>query len=145
MIFIRDSLAEFSPADTAILVVVSLLLLAIFWQAIVCLAHRRALAKWQRDLFYAMAEGLELEVTARPQIRESSTLPLHWKRDMQLWVTQTGSMLERYSAQAGISFRYSPDPGRIYMRYVNGPSEYKVLLVRLKNLHGIIEHPEAYL
>lgn len=142
---IRDVLVHFSPADTAILFVVSLMLLTIFWQAVMRFAHQRALANWQRDLFYAMAEGLELEVTARPQVRESSSLPLNWTRDVQLWITQTGSMLERYSAQAGISFRYSPDPGRMYMRYVNGPSEYKVLLVRLKNLHGIIEHPEAYL
>jgi hypothetical protein len=142
---IQHAFAAFGPGDTAILLLVSLLLLAIAWQLIVRFAHQRALAKWQRDLFYAMAEGLELEVTARPQIQESCTLPPQWKWDVQLWTTQTGIMLERYSAQAGISFRYFPEPGGFRAREVGGPSEYKALLVRLKNLHGIIEHPDAYL
>ena len=132
-------------ADIVILVIVSVLLLTIIWQAVARIADKRALANWQKDLFYAMAEGLELEVTAGPKLSESSGFSGKWRRDVQAWITQTGTMLERHSAQAGISFRYAPRILRRRSSEVAGPSEYKMLLLRLKNLRNIIEHPDAYL
>ena len=145
MSFIHSFLAGSGRADNLILVVVSAMLLTIVWQAIGRLEHRRALSKWQRDLFYAMAEGLELEVTARPKITDAVALSVKWKRDVQLWIVQTGTMLERHSAQAGISFRYANDPAPVLVNGPPGPAEYKTLVVRLRNLREIIEHPDAYL
>ena len=142
---VQHILAVFGPADMTILIVVSVLLLGIVWQIVTRVLHKRALAKWQRDLFYAMARGLELELTARPHIHECSTAALKWKVDAKIWITQTGTMLQRYSAQAGISFRCSPEPGRLRIRGIGEPPEYKALLARLRNLRRIIEHGNAYL
>jgi hypothetical protein len=139
MYIIQHVLSKFGPADGTILILVSALLLAVVWQIITRVLHKRTLSRWQRELFYAIADGAELEMIARVQMRNNSTVSPEWKRGVQLWIMVTKTTLEKYSAQAGISFRYSPGPGLLPR------SEYKALLVRLRSLREIAGHPDAYL
>lgn len=141
---IHHVVAGFAPGNTAILVLVSVLVLAVIWQAIARIGHRRHLAKWQRALFYAMAQGLELEVAARPQIQSSPALSIRWRRDVETWITHTGAMLDHHSAQAGICFRFAGEAAVVPVGEFVETSEYERLLVRLRNLRAIIEHPDAY-
>jgi hypothetical protein len=142
----QRGLAQSAPADMLILAGVSILLLAIIWQVGARLVRKRSIAKRQRNLFYAMAEGVELKVTALRTTGEECCNSGKWCRDVQQWINHTGTMLGQYSAQAAISFRYSPDSAGTHPNRSSGSSdEYETLLLRLNSLRSIIEHPEAYL
>lgn len=142
----QHGFAGSTPVDRLILAFVSILLLAIVWQIIARIMHRRAVSKRKRDLFYAMAEGVELKVTAQPTIDEESGNTGKWCRDVQQWVHHTGTMLGQYSAQAAISFRYSPDPvGTPRNDTPRACTHYETLVLRLNSLRNIIEHPDVYL
>jgi hypothetical protein len=135
-----------TPADRLILTFVSILLFAVSWQTVAHIMHKLSVAKRKRDLFYAMAEGVELKVTAHPTVGEEFGNTGRWCRDVQQWVHHTGTMLGKYSAQAAISFRYSPDPVETSP---SGGAEtcahYETLVLRLNSLRSIIEHPDVYM
>src|ERR1043166_2652338 len=133
-----------TPADRLILSFVSILLLAIVWQIIAHIVHKRGVSKRKRDLFYAMAEGVELKVTAHPTIHEEPGNTGKWCRDVQQWVHHTGTMLGQYSAQASISFRYGADPVDSPRTGTPGPcAHYETLVLRLNSLRNIIEHTDV--
>jgi hypothetical protein len=106
--------------------------------------HKRAVAKRLMELFYAMAEGQELQAIAPHRTDERSASSGKWRQSVQQWITQTSKMLERCSAQAAISFIHNPDLTLTHPNGIAAPSEYESLVVRLNNLRGIIEHPDAY-
>jgi hypothetical protein len=136
--------AEYRPVDMVILLVEFLVLLMIVWQMGARTLHKRTVAKRLMELFYAMAEGQELQAIAPHRTDERSASSGKWRQSVQEWITQTGKVLERCSAQAAISFIHNPDLTLTHPNGIAAPSEYESLVVRLNNLRGIIEHPDAY-
>jgi hypothetical protein len=106
-----------TPADRLILTFVSILLFAVSWQTVAHIMHKLSVAKRKRDLFYAMAEGVELKVTAHPTVGEEFGNTGRWCRDVQQWVHHTGTMLGKYSAQAGFL------SGTVPIRWKHLPAE----------------------
>ena len=135
---------EYRPVDMVILLVEFLVLLVIVCQLVARTMHKRAVAKRLMELFYAMAEGQELQAIAPHRTDERSASSGKWRQSVQQWITQTSKMLERCSAQAAISFIHNPDLTLTHPNGIAAPSEYESLVVRLNNLRGIIEHPDAY-
>ena len=136
--------AEYRPVDMMILLLEILVLLMIVGQVGARTLHKRTVNKRLMDLFYAMAEGQELQAIAPHRTDERSASSGKWRQSVQEWITQTGKMLERSSAQAAISFIHNPDLTLTHPNGIAAPSEYESLVVRLNNLRGIIEHTDAY-
>ena len=136
--------AEYRPVDMMILLLEILVLLMIAGQVGARTLHKRTVNKRLMDLFYAMAEGQELQAIAPHRTDERSASSGKWRQSVQEWITQTSKMLERCSAQAAISFIHNPDLTLTHPNGIAAPSEYESLVVRLNNLRGIIEHPDAY-
>jgi hypothetical protein len=84
---------ESASADRLGIAVVLILLLAIFWGVIARVRRKRAVAKRRRNLFYAMAEGVQLKVTAQPTVDEKPGNSGRWCHDVQQWINHTGTML----------------------------------------------------
>jgi hypothetical protein len=146
MSIFQQVFAGWAPASHLVIAVISLVLLAMSWRLVARVRQKRALAKRRRNLFYAMAEGVELKVTARPTADEEPGNPGRWCHDVQQWINHTGNMLGQYSAQAAISFRYSPDLPEAHPGVIPGSCvHYESLVLRLNSLRNIIEHPEVYL
>jgi len=101
-------------------------------------------AKRLNELFYAIAEGQELQATARQITDERSPDSGEWSRAVQEWIKVTRKTLEHCSAQAVISFMHDPDLTLTHLGSIAAPSEYESLVLRLNNLRCIMEHPEAY-
>jgi hypothetical protein len=135
---------EYRPVDMVILLVEFLVLLMIVCQLVTRTMHKRTVARRLMELFYAMAEGQELQAIAPHRTDERSATSGKWRQSVQEWITQTSKMLERCSAQAAISFIHNPDLTLTHPNGIAAPSEYESLVVRLNNLRGIIEHPDAY-
>jgi hypothetical protein len=135
---------EYRPVDMVILLLEFLVLLMIVCQLVARTMHKRAIANRLMELFYAMAEGQELQAIAPHRTDERSAGSGKWRQSVQEWITQTSKMLERCSAQAAISFIHNPDLTLTHPNGIAAPSEYDSLVVRLNNLRGIIEHPDAY-
>ncbi len=131
------------PVDLMIVVGELLVLAIIAYELISRTIYRRSLARRLNELFYAIADGQELQAEARVTADESSFDPEEWSHKVSEWIKVTRKTLERCSAQAVISFMHDPDltlkQGSIAPR-----SEYQSLVLRLNNLRSIMEHPEAY-
>ena len=135
---------ESRPVDVMIAVGELLVLLMIAYELFARTMHKRSVARRLNDLFYAIAEGQELQATARQLRDERSSGAGEWSDAVQEWVKVTRKTLERCSAQAVISFMHDPDLTLTHVGSLAPLSEYESLVLRLNNLRSIMEHPEAY-
>lgn len=135
---------ESRPVDLVIVIGELLVLLLIAYELVARAIHKRSVAKRLNELFYAIAEGQELQATARQIAGERSPGAGEWSHAVQEWIKVTRKTLEHCSAQAVISFMHDPDLTLTHLGSIAALSEYESLVLRLNNLRCIMEHPEAY-
>ena len=132
------------PVDLLIVAGEILVLLLIAYELASRTLYKRSLSKRLNELFYAIAEGQELQATARQIRDEHSLYAEEWSEEVKEWIKVTRKTLERCSAQAVISFMHDPDLTLTHPGSIVPVSEYQSLVLRLNNLRSIMEHPEAY-
>jgi hypothetical protein len=137
-------LAYSQPIDVAILGVEVLVLLMLAYQQFTRITHKRRLDKQLSKLFYALAEGQELQAIAPDMIDEDSASLGRWKHAVRDWVDVTRKTLEGCSGNAVISFMHNPDLRLTHSGRINPRSDYESLIARLNNLRCIMEHMDAY-
>ena len=135
-------LAYSQPIDVAILGVEVLVLLMLAYQQFTRITHKRRLDRQLSRLFYALAEGQELQAIAPEKINEDSASFGKWKHAVRDWVDVTRKTLEDCSGNAVISFMHNPD---LSLTRFGARSEYELFIARLNNLRCIMEHMDAYL
>jgi hypothetical protein len=137
-------LAQSQPIDLAILGIEVLLLLVLAYQQFTRIVHKRRLNKQLSKLFYALAEGQELQAIAPDTIDENSVNLGKWKRAVRNWMDVTRTILEGCSGNAVISFAHDPVLTLTHAGRMSARSEYESLIARLNNLRCIMEHIDAY-
>lgn len=135
---------ESRPVDVVIVLGELLVMFMIAYELVGRAMHKRSVAKRLNELFYAIAEGQELQAVARQITDEPSPRAGEWSHAVQEWIKVTRKTLERCSAQAVISFMHDPDLTLSHLGSIAAASEYEALVLRLNNLRCIMEHPEAY-
>ena len=138
-------LAQSQPIDLAILGIEVLLLLVLAYQQFTRIVHKRRLNKQLSKLFYALAEGQELQAIAPDTIDDNSVNLGKWKRAVRNWMDVTRTILEGCSGNAVISFAHDPVLSLTHAGRMSARSEYESLIARLNNLRCIMEHIDAYL
>jgi hypothetical protein len=137
-------LAQSQPIDVAILGIEILLLVVLAHQQFTRTIHKRKLKKQLSKLFYALAEGQELQAIAPDTIDENSASLGKWKRAVHNWIDVTRKILEGCSGNAVISFMHDPVLTLGHAGRMSARSEYESLIARLNNLRCIMEHIDAY-
>ncbi|HEY4054623.1 MAG TPA: hypothetical protein VGL74_12810 [Terriglobales bacterium] len=137
-------LVQSQPIDLAILGIEILLLLVLAYQQFTGIVHKRKLNKQLSKLFYALAEGQELQAIAPDTIDENSANLGKWKRAVRDWMDVTRKILEGCSGNAVISFMHDPVLTLTHTSRMSARSEYESLIARLNNLRCIMEHIDAY-
>lgn len=137
-------LAQSQPIDVAILVIEVVLLLVLAYQQFTRIVYKRRLNKQLSKLFYALAEGQELQAIAPDTIDENSANLGKWKRAVRNWMDVTRKILEGCSGNAVISFMHDPVLTLTHAGRMSARSEYESLIARLNNLRCIMEHIDAY-
>jgi hypothetical protein len=139
-------LARSQPIDVAILGIEVLLLLVLAYQQFTRIVRKRRLNKQLSKLFYALAEGQELQAIApdTDSIDENSANLGKWKRAVRNWIDVTRQSLEGCSGNAVISFMHDPVLTLSHVGRMSARSECESLIARLNNLRCIMEHIDAY-
>jgi hypothetical protein len=137
-------LASSQPIDVAILGVECLLLFVLAYQQFIRIRHKRNLATQLSKLFYALAEGQELQAIAPDTTEEDSAGVGKWRHAVRDWVDVTRTTLEGCSGNAVISFMHNSGLKLTHSGRINARSEYESLVARLNNLRSIMEHMDAY-
>jgi nitrogen fixation/metabolism regulation signal transduction histidine kinase len=137
-------LAYSQPIDVAILGVQVLVLLMLAYQQFTRIIHKRRLDRQLSKLFYALAEGQELQAIAPDMIDEDAASFGKWKHAVRDWMDVTRKTLESCSGNAVISFMHNPDFQLTRTDRINARTDYESLIARLNNLRCIMEHMDAY-
>lgn len=153
---------EYGPADR---LVETLVLLLIFYEVAAGIKRhreetkRKKLIENKRKGIYEFAkrgEGLQISMPlgAAEVVKEDRK---NWINEVDAWTTETETFLGKLSSRASWRFMQAdnPDPKDVMVRLPTGASYcvydypdlicYRVLVMRLGNLHRIIENVEAYL
>jgi hypothetical protein len=137
-------LASSQPIDVAILGLECILLFVLAYQQFIRIRHKRRLASQLSKLFYALAEGQELQAIAPDRTEEDSACVGKWRHAVRDWVDVTRTTLEGCSGNAVISFMHNSGLKLTHSGRTNARSEYELLVARLNNLRSIMEHVDAY-
>lgn len=144
---IRRLFAGSRPVDILMLVIEFLVLGLIAYEVLGKVRKDQRIKKRLIAMRGAMANGHSLQ-EAIPRGTGITDAAREWGKSVDLWVEETGRLLETYSPQAVVAFVH--DPGELSKSVLAGggpiadPRRYTLLVRRLNNLKDIMEKPDVY-